>query len=98
MKYVYVEHWTTIAVTALPPGWFNVYGSDNEPSFSEVCPALLLQEHRETSHAGEERNVTREKLPYDTRVVYAAGVGDAEGTLSVASEASNYLLTEYRGT
>lgn len=94
MKYVYVEHWTTVAVTALPPGWFNVYRDDDDSEMVEPCPALLLQENREVSHAGEVRNVEKQEPPYDTRVAF----GDASGgTVEPACEVSNYLRTEYRG-
>lgn len=95
MKYVHVEHWTTVAVTALPPGWVNVYAV-NGKEFKEMCPALLLQEHRETNHAGDERNVTSEKMPYDTRVVFAA-TADVNG-LDAACDVGNYIRTEFLGS
>ena len=79
MPFVYVEHWYTIAVTPLPPGWFNVYGNDDGTEFAERCPVVLLQEHRETCHAGETKNVTRKELPYDTRVVWGDSTPDPDG-------------------
>lgn len=94
MRYVYVEFWTTIAVTSLPAGWHNVYRDGEESERSEVCPALLLQEHRMTNHAGETPNTVQEGTPYNTRVVF----GDyGDGTIEPALNADEYLRTEFRG-
>jgi hypothetical protein len=42
------DEWETVAVTALPPGWRNVYrGRDGSPVVAEA-PAILLQERRRT--------------------------------------------------
>ena len=60
------EHWTTIGVTALPPGWINVFeGGDG--FFTAPCPAVLLQERQED---GER----------ETRVI-AAGFASDSGEL-----------------
>ncbi|GGO70666.1 hypothetical protein [Nonomuraea cavernae] len=95
----YVEHWETVAVTALPPGWRNVYRHDDGPSTSP-CPAILLQEHRSTVACwdiplpeGHYDVRTEEKLmqpPYETRAVFA----DYDmATLCPADDVGNYERT-----
>ena len=37
-----VEHWTIVAVTALPPGWRNAFRIEGEDShILYPCPAIL---------------------------------------------------------
>jgi hypothetical protein len=96
------KQWTTIAVTALPIGWRNVFsgGSDGK-EFSEPCAAILLQEERSFVHywgeaRGDRTVVSREsehrhEPPFQTRVVYAS---DRNGSLETVFEFSNYLRTE----
>jgi hypothetical protein len=38
------EEWRTLAVTALPPGWVNVFRDDDGKLFAYATPAMLLQE------------------------------------------------------
>jgi hypothetical protein len=94
------DEWETVAVTALPPGWRNVYrGRDGTPVVSEA-PALLLQELRGTVTAlerigpdGRPAVSTTEQpceAPYETQVVVA---DLEEGHLVCASDTSNYVLT-----
>lgn len=80
-----VENWSTVAVAVLPPGWRNVYrGCNGESPSAEPCPALLLQELRETVHYRDvrpsecfsvpfrpEKTTERHQAPYRTRVVFA---------------------------
>jgi hypothetical protein len=103
-----VELWTTIAVTALGPGWENVFAGDCEGDGDGLvvtpCPAVLLQELRETSQwwdeptgdpaTGRFRRRSRSKhlqAPYDTRVVFA-DLDDCGG-LDAACDVSNYSTT-----
>lgn len=97
----WIENWETVAVTALPPGWRNVYRDDNGGLFTDHCPALLLQEHRSDTECWDEpqgdgqpaRFSKREKAresPYQTRVVFAADQG---GWLDDATEVANYAHT-----
>ncbi len=96
-----VEQWETVAVTALPPDWRNVYGNDDGSVFTSACPALLLQEHREDKHF---ENVERDgglytrtnrvrtyDPPYETQVAFAAA--DEFGYLGTAAASVNYLGT-----
>jgi hypothetical protein len=36
--------WTTIAFTALPPGWFNYYRRADGTYWTDPCPGILIQE------------------------------------------------------
>jgi hypothetical protein len=97
MAFLYAEEWYTIAVTALPLGWFNVYDIDGE-EHKERCPALLLQEHRKTVKYDRDKmkteDVKHHTAPLDTRVAFAE---HENGTLTPAAETHNYLRTEYYG-
>lgn len=96
----FVEHWETIAVTALPPGYRNVFDGGEDGQMYSPCPALLLQELRETVEAWDEESgggkfrqlskTHRETPPYMTRVVFADTDGDS---LEPASDCANYTRT-----
>jgi hypothetical protein len=92
--------WETIAVTALPPGWRNVFRQGEGDSLAEhPCPAILMQEARATSVSWDEypggQPVRRSKEtiaepPCETRAVFA----DFDGAdLCPASDAGNYERT-----
>lgn len=94
-----IENWTTVAVTALPPGWRNVYVLDDGTVTSYACPAMLLQENRADSESweiqtptGPSRACRKIELepPYDTRVVYAE---DEDGWIDAANNTGNYAGT-----
>jgi len=101
-KVRHVEVWETVAVTALPPGWRNVFSDidDSRAAHESPCPAVLLQELREGHRAEDvpmaggqvdvKTTVTRYDPPYETRVVFADW---GEGELSPAHEIGNYLHT-----
>lgn len=86
-----IEYWETVAVTALPPGWRNVYAQDDGSEEYTPCPAILLQEHRyDEIWSGEEQaglRVRRKNIvpPYETRAVYADDQGS--GWLDRAEDA-----------
>ena len=92
----HIQHWITVAVTALPPGWRNRFRDDDGSIHSSDCPALLVQEHRMTTYCwdepprGEHTEDEREQPPYATRVVFADN--DA-GELTAAKEIDNYIGT-----
>jgi hypothetical protein len=80
------DHWQTIAVTALPPGWVNVYKGPDETSYRvESCPGILVQERlKHNGHDLTERQ---------TRAVYAASAAASPGELQAAQ-----LYPDYRHT
>jgi hypothetical protein len=77
-----IEHWTTVAVTALPIGWRNVWrDTDTTELIIEACAAVLLQETRaytlridhpnsDGTYRPEFRDGTLDP-PYETRAVFA---------------------------
>lgn len=67
-----IESWETIAVTALPPGWRNVYRTGDGTFEETQCPAILLQEKRGESD-GRDFYFRSAEPPYETRAVFAAG-------------------------
>lgn len=93
-----IDNWTTVAVTALPPGWRNVYRLDDGSVVTDQCPAILLQEHRSrtlctdvpTGDGKYDVHRREEELdpPYETRAVYATD--DECGGLDPAMDVSNY--------
>jgi hypothetical protein len=95
----HVTIWETVAVTALPPGWRNVYREKDDGLIEDLCPAILVQEARAESVSWDEypagkpaRRSRRTVLdpPYETRAVFA----DIEmGHLCVAVSAINYAGT-----
>lgn len=96
----YVMHWDTVAVTALPAGWRNVYRGSDGTAMLSPCPAILLQELRETTKGFDyvgadgrpdvQMETTKETPPYETRAVFA----DADGAvLEPADDAINYERT-----
>lgn len=88
-----IEKWETAAVTALPPGWVNVYQDDDGTEYTEPSPALLLQENRVTSRrTGEHWRDEHHQPPYSTRVVAASQ--DPGYGWEPANDLSNYLRTE----
>lgn len=50
----YVQHWETVAATALPAGWLNVWRAEDGGLYLAPCPALLVQELRETTKCWDE--------------------------------------------
>jgi len=96
-----IEIWETVAVTALPPGWRNVYTHDDGGISIEDCPAILLQENRITEHCRDkvgadgqiylESDLARHEPPYETRAVYATSQDD--GWLTPVDEIGNYATT-----
>lgn len=72
--------WQTVAVTALPRGWRNVYRTDNGLKVSP-CPAILLQENRGVrvewdDLQGDAPPLRRSRFepaepPYETQAVFA---------------------------
>lgn len=94
-----IVEWETIAVTALPPGWHNVYRLDDKTVQVSPCPAILLQEARAETMAWDEYKDGRPERctrtepaepPFETRAVFA----DCDGAdLCPASEARNYERT-----
>lgn len=95
-----IEQWETIAVTALPTGWRNVYKNEDGSVHVEPCPGLLLQEHRSTDRVWDEpaedapyrirTKATQHEAPYDTRVVFAAF---EQASLEPADTCLNYAAT-----
>ncbi|MER5649053.1 hypothetical protein [Streptosporangium sp. NPDC002524] len=94
----YVPHWETLAVTALPTGWRNLY--IDEGITSSPCPAILVQERRADTHCWDidlpdgSRDVKLKvvpcKQPYETRTVFA----DFDmANLEAADDVGNYLRT-----
>jgi hypothetical protein len=96
------EHirWETVAVTALPSGWRNVYRLDDGTLAEHPCPAILVQENRGThlswDEPGTEARFTRcnrfepAEPPYEIRAVFA---DHDYGHLEPAVRASNYVAT-----
>lgn len=99
------QDWTTVAVTALPPGWVNVWRNPDGTEFAEPCPAILLQECRARTKSWNEprpdgtpnlRIVELEvRVPYETRVIYGQTEPDC-GAAIYPIEDTFYLRTEFR--
>lgn len=99
-NFVSIENWVTIGVAPLPPGWVNVYESDNGGHWVYETPALLLQESTralqgwdEPGPVGGPEVVRRSReiaTDRETRVVYADSDG---GCLEPANDAGNYLFS-----
>ena len=96
-KHIFITHWETVAVTALPVGWRNTYAVDGLTE-TEPCPAMLLQEDRGTTEVWDEPDGDRFRHrdrytpadePYETRVVFASYSSD-EAYLEPADDACNY--------
>jgi hypothetical protein len=95
--------WRTVSVTALPPGWVNVFREDDGTEFTEPCPALLLQELVNETERWDEpvgdgtyhlRSVDYPaEEPRSTRAVYGSFDG---AELEPATDADNYCGTEWR--
>ncbi len=99
----FVEDWYTVAVTALPDGWRNVYlDAKTGTLIVTACPALLLQELRSTARTQQipgppgqwrlDRHVEHHESPFDTRVAYAED--DETGGLGAAVD----LADDYQRT
>ncbi|MCG5462173.1 hypothetical protein MED01_007051 [Micromonospora sp. MED01] len=95
-----VEIWETVAVTALPLGWRNVYRYPDGTVTTDACPAILLQEHRgdaiyqDTNRSGQLESTSREvkcEPPYKTRAIYATN--DGGGWLDPVDGIGNYIAT-----
>jgi hypothetical protein len=90
------KDWQTCAVTALPPGWLNVYRAPGDATASFVvspCPAILLQEKVTVYNAA-----CFEGVPWTeriTRTVYAtSGPVDVKpGQLEAACDIRTYVNT-----
>jgi hypothetical protein len=101
-KVRHIDVYQTVAVTALPPGWRNVFSDidDSSGEHESPCPALLLQELRECHQVEDVRRaggqleskttVSHQDAPYETRVVFADW---GEGELTPAIELNNYVRT-----
>lgn len=95
-----VSQWETAQVTALAPGYRNVFSAKNGETIYP-CPALLLQQLVAETEGWQVENqdgTTREarlehkyEPPYFTRVVYADDNG--EGYLDAACDREGYLFT-----
>lgn len=86
------DRWYTVGVEALPNGWRNVLEEDGTLKYYP-CPALLMQEHRETVYVGDGESTTEQQhQPYQVRVVFA-DFEVTDGTLEPANAASNYVRT-----
>jgi hypothetical protein len=89
--------WVTVAVTALPSGWRNVYRDKNGAVTTSSCAAILLQEERYiifgSTGPSSDREDT-ERYPYATRVVCAAFTGRG---LEATVDLTNYIRTMARG-
>lgn len=91
--------WQTVAVTALPAGWRNIYRQNDGTVMTTTCPAILLQEGRGEIVSWDEqqdgrivRRSREEKFdpPFLTRAVFA----DCDrAELLPADDASNYEQT-----
>jgi hypothetical protein len=82
------EHWITVGVTLLPPGWQNLHrDSAGAVDARDPSPALLLQEHRAN---GVDRLPC--EPPYGTRVVFATYSVDM-AWLEPASDSISYVGT-----
>lgn len=95
--------WEDCAVTALPPGWRNVYREEGA-LIERPCPAVLLQENRGTDISWDEPGtdapfIRRTRFeaaepPYETRAVFA----DFDcGHLEAAPDVGNYVVTAAPG-
>jgi hypothetical protein len=95
--------WEEVAVTALPPGWRNVYREEGA-LIERPCPAVLIQENRGVhvswDEPGTDAPLTRRtrfdaaEPPYETRTVFA----DLDfGHLEAAADAPNYVVTAAPG-
>lgn len=101
----HIQFWDTIAVTALPPGWVNIWRNADGTEYIEPCPAMLLQECRERSIVWDvpqpdgttkiRSQDIKETQPYETRVVYAQSEPDSASIVDIDNYAG-YLRTEYR--
>ena len=95
----WVTSWETIAVTALPPGWCNVF-TETGGNLEFPCPAILLQEARSLTESWDvpgtdtvaiRRSETRAfDPPFQIRAVFA----NADGAyLEAVDDISNYVCT-----
>lgn len=87
-----LTRWDTVAVESLPTGWRNAFsdvGAGEGAIVYGPCPALLLQEARETVRGSA---VEKHRPPYQTRVVFADFSTD-NAELCPADDASNYIRT-----
>ena len=101
-----VDYWDTIQVTALPPGWVNIWQLEDGREHAEPCPALLLQECRNRLNIWEvpqpdgttktRHQDAKQTPPYDTRVVYAQSEPDVPLVVDTQNDYFGYLRTEYR--
>jgi len=95
-----VIEWATVAVTALPSGWRNVYRQEDGSLEEGPCPAILLQENRGTTELLDELGSSgntraRQRFqaadaPFETRAVFAI-VEDAY--LDPVDGVANYVAT-----
>jgi hypothetical protein len=93
-----VDNWTTIAVTALPPGWITISRYDDGTVEVLPCPALLLQECISRTEVWKDDDGHCHRRVEDeirrTRVV-GSFFGDCDSGNGLV--AHNPLAEEYRG-
>lgn len=87
--------WVTIAVTALPIGWINVYRGEDDDYLIEPCPALALEEATEYTRFWTDENGRhlQETLSCrrQTRTIFLGVEGGSAELVDVG--AGNYLYT-----
>ena len=76
------NYWTTIAFTALPPGWFNYYRNDDGTFWADPCPGVVMQEH---VVAGEPETRTVAATLEEGEIVAAADRYIYDGSYKAAS-------------
>lgn len=97
--------WETVAVTALPPGWRNVYRTADGTLYEIPCPAILLQENCGTTTVWTERDGERlhhfdaAEPPYETRAVFAdTDYGHLESAMGAGDYPATVGTDDYLGT
>lgn len=94
-----IERFETVAFTALPEGWQNVFDCDGVAGVTQ-CPGVLTQELRATEYCTDVPDsggksqlsvqVETHEPPYQTRVVFA---DFCTGALDPACDLCNYVET-----
>jgi hypothetical protein len=87
-----VPEYDTVAVSAMPHGWQNVFEQDGGGYWVEPCPAVLIQEHRTSYDVESPHRAHHMTAPYETRVVFAT-LDYTERGLMPAEETDGYLGT-----
>lgn len=89
-----VENWQTVALTALPHGWVNVFKDRRGAHFTAPCPGVLLQESTSVTEYFDRVDGTGHTIrcsedrdePRTTRVVYADNCGEDFGEITAVTE------------